>query len=417
MFLYVLRVMEGNLKELIDGKLRSNAWTWPIYMYYSLVLMSNGAFVSYISLYYADISLNNAQIGLLTSAGAIVVILAQPFWGIRSDRAQFKNKIMLFCIFMSASIIWLVPFSATSFILLVLVTLAFNFFQCAVGPVSDTITLELASTGHFKFSRVRTVGSIGYALMAAIAGKIFSIDLRLMFVVYSVLMFTAFFTSFAIPQVKGHQSDKKKVNLFMIFKDKKIVYLYLYIFIIECTMWFFYTFHSVYSKQLGISTQLIGLGVMVGSFSQFPFMIFFDKIYKKIGILNIIVISGFIHVLRWILYATVLDADNILFLWLLHGCTYIVLYLCLAEYVNSSVIKDLKTSGQMMNALILQGLSKIVGSMVGGELSSYIGMRYTFFVMAAVCLLATAGFVAFIKYSSVFKVVNSEPDLIEETIT
>jgi PPP family 3-phenylpropionic acid transporter len=317
---------------------------------------------------------------------------------------------------MSASIIWLVPFSATSFILLMIVTLAFNFFQCAISPVSDTITLELAASGHFKFSRVRTVGSIGYAVMAAIAGKIFSNDLRLMFVVYSVLMFAAFFTGFAVPKVKGHQSGKKKVNLFVIFKDKKIVYLYIYIFIIECTMWYFYTFHSVYSKQLGISTQLIGLGVMVGSFSQFPFMIFFDKIYKKIGILNIIIISGFLHVVRWVLYATVLGAGSILFIWLLHGCTYIVLYLCLAEYVNISVIKDLKTSGQMMNALILQGLSKIVGSMVGGALSTYLGMKNTFFVMAAICLLTTAGFAAFIKYSTVFKTANAEASIAPETI-
>jgi PPP family 3-phenylpropionic acid transporter len=309
---------------------------------------------------------------------------------------------------MSAVTIWFVPFTAASFILLVAVTLAFNFFQCAVGPVSDTITLELASAGHFKFSRVRTVGSIGYAIMAAIAGKIFSNDISLMFAVYSVLMLAAFFTGFAIPKVRGHQSGKKKTNLFVIFKDKKIVCLYIYIFIMECTMWFFYTFHSVYSKELGISTQLIGLGVMIGSFSQFPFMIFFDKIYKKLGIYKILVISGFMHVARWVLYATVLNADSILFIWLLHGCTYIVLYLCLAEYVNNNVIKDLKTSGQMMNALILQGISKIVGSMLGGTMASYITLKYTFLLMAAICLIATSAFAVFIKYSGIFKA-NSAP--------
>ncbi len=374
-----------------------------ISLFYSLVYMGNGAFTSYVGLYYSSINLSNSQIGLVTSISAAVALLMQPIWGSLSDRARYKNNVLLVCLAMAVGSIWLMPLSGNRLILLAATTGIFFTFQTAIKPLSDTITLELADEGNFKFSKIRTVGSLGYAIMAGIAGKIFASGIDRIFLVFSIMTFGALLLAIFIPPVKGHQNKKKRVNPIQIFKDKKLTYIYIYSFIVETTLGFFYAFHAVYSKEVGISTELIGVGIMVGSLSQFPFMIFFDKIYKKFGIVNILLFSGAIHAIRWLLYSTALTSNTIILIWVMHGMCYIVFYMCLAQYVGSNVIKELKASGQMMNAILVSGLSKIVGGSLGGLLADAFGLKYTFFINFLVTTAVVVGFLIVVRTSPLFK--------------
>jgi MFS transporter, PPP family, 3-phenylpropionic acid transporter len=75
----------------------------------------------------------------------------------------------------------------------------------------------------------------------------------------------------------------------------------------------------------------------------------------------------------------------------------IVFYLCLAEYVNKNVIKELKVSGQMTNSLITQGISKVFGGLFGGVLASVISIKYVFAVSAVTNILSVIGFFVLIR--------------------
>ncbi|MFD0682806.1 MULTISPECIES: MFS transporter [unclassified Paenibacillus] len=364
--------------------------------YYALMFMALGAFSSYISLYYNKINLDLFTIGLLTSVGSIIALFIQPLWGLAADRAKSKNGILLLSLLLTAATIWLVPLSGNHLWLLLLSTTLFSVVQCVVNPLSDTIALELANKSRFNFSRVRTAGSVGYAAMSAVAGWILDKNIDYMFPVFSIMMFIAFLFACGIPKVEGHQR-KAKVKLKELFKNKPLLFIYIYTFTIESTMGFFFTFHAVYSQEQGITTSLIGIGIMIGSISQFPFMIFFDRLYRRFGIYKILMFSGLIHILRWLLYAVAVTKFTVILSWVLHGGTFILFYLCLAEYVNRYVQKELKASGQMMNSIMLLGGSRIFGGLAGGAYASWFGMGSGFAVCAVVCVMAMIYFALFVK--------------------
>ncbi len=138
--------------------------------------------------------------------------------------------------------------------------------------------------------------------------------------------------------------------------------------------------------------EIIGLGIALGSFSQFPFMIWFDWIFRRFGMVNILLFSGMIHVVRWLLYATALTQQTVVIMWALHGGTYILFYLCLAHYVNENVMKELKATGLMFNSIILLGAGKIVGAVLGGWYSSQFGFASAFWLCTVVSLAATVAF-------------------------
>jgi PPP family 3-phenylpropionic acid transporter len=365
--------------------------------------MSNTVFGSYIGIYYRSLNFTTSQIGLFAALGSFVAFIAQPFWGIMSDRSTYKNKILYLCLIAATISIWFIPLSNQHMILLFLSLLLFYFFQCAISPISDAMTLELASENHFKFSHIRTLGSLGFAVMAAIAGKIFEKNINYMFPLFSVIMFISFLLALFYPKIEGHQSKGRKVNLLVLFKDKRLVLIYSYAFLISITFGFFDAFQSYYSQDIGISVAVIGLGVSIGSFSQFPFMLSFDYIYKKLGMQNLLVFSGIMHAIRWLIYAFYLTPVTLFIAWALHGCTFIIFYLCMAEYVNSTVVKELKASGQMMNALIISGVSRIIGSSLGGFVSGFIGIQGVFFISALICVVAAIALIIISKATHIFE--------------
>lgn len=170
--------------------------------------------------------------------------------------------------------------------------------------------------------------------------------------------------------------------------------MYGYVFVLSATMGYFHSFHAIYSEQVGIPIELIGLGVMIGSLSQFPFMIFFERIYRKFGITKILIASGAVLVLRWFLYWGCLNEATLLFLWALHGCTYIVIYLSLADYVAHNVPKRLHTRGQMMNNIALSGPSAVLGGSLGGFFSDMFGLDTVFLACALIAFAAVIAFSA-----------------------
>jgi PPP family 3-phenylpropionic acid transporter len=376
-------------------------------IYYALIFMGNGAISSYMGIYYNKIHLDTFTIGLLTSIGLITAYCVQPLWGLAADRSKTKNRILLIAVFFTSASIWLMPFSGDNFWLLLAATALFYVFQCVVNPLSDTITLELAGKSNFNFSMVRTYGSVGFAVMSGVAGWIFDKNIDYMFPVFSAMLLLAFVCACAIPKVEGHQ-QKKKVHLKELFKNKPLTVIYLYTFVIETTIGFFFTFHAVYSAQEGISTSLLGIAVMIGSISQFPFMIYFDRLYARFGVYKILLFSGFIHLIRWLLYAIAINEFTVIASWILHGGTFILFYLCLAEYVNKNVQKELKASGQMMNSMMTMGLSRICGGLLGGAYASVFGIGSGFAVCAGLCAAAMIAFAWYVKRHTASPTVSME---------
>jgi PPP family 3-phenylpropionic acid transporter len=377
-------------------------------MFYAFIYMSTGSFSSYIGVYFTEAGIGNTQIGILTSIGAVVGIVAQPLWGLAGDRSKTKNKILMLCTLLSAITVWLVPWAGTAFLPLLLAMALLSIFQIAINPLSDAITLELSSKGVVRFSTIRTFGSVGYAVISIAAGWLFARHIDTIFLVTSLIMMGCFFLTFGIPQVAGHQSGSKKVKISEIFKNKQLVTLYAYTLVLSTTMGFLWAFQAIYSKEQGISMEVIGIGLAIGSLSQFPFMIFFQRFYNRFGIRRILLFSGVIHTLRWVLYAFALTPFSYVLSWILHGGTYILFYMCLAEYVNKHVVKELRATGQMLNSVIQLSVGKIIGGMLGGLYAARFGFHNAFLLLTIIGVVSTVGFYIVSRVFQVFSEVRGK---------
>jgi len=358
-------------------------------VFYGFQFMGGSVIATYLTLYYSSIHLSTGQIGLVTAIGSVVMLASQPFWGTVGDRAKSKNRILLILTVLCASTIWLLPLAGRNFALLIVANIIFNFFLNASGPMADTIVMELSHRDGFKFSTVRMIGSLGFALMSALSGQVLAASIFLVFPLFSGLRTLAAGAIFAIPKVEGHAHNKPQAARFMeLFKDKKLLVLYAYALMLSITWNFFGSFWPVYAKETGVATGLIGIAMMIGSISQFPFMYVFDLVYKRFGIINLMLVSGLLYALRWLLFGVALGPASIMFLMAMHGMNFMVIYLCLTEYVGHYVPQALQTRGQMANSLTLFGISSVIGNLAGGKLGETFGLGSVFIGSAVLCACA-----------------------------
>lgn len=355
--------------------------------------MGGGVYTGFISLYWADLRLDHGRIGLLGAVGAMAAIVFQPWWGLIVDGSRSKTRMLQLTVFLTAAIVWLLPLAGTDLRFLLAAVMLFTCFNNAVGPLADTVSLELAASGGFPFAPIRMAGSLGFAVMSAAAGLVLGARSFLIFPIFSAARIVAGGLSLGLPDTACRAAGAGKLPPFRdLYRDRNLALMHGYAFVLSCAWAFMLNFHAIRSREVGIPLGLVGLCIGLGSLSQFPFMAWFGAIRRRFSLRTILLASGAMYAVRMLLFGAALHPATVVPIWLLHGFNYILVYLCLAEYVGSTVHPELRARGQMANAIVLGGVSALVGNAVGGEVASSIGLGATFMAFSAVCAAAVAAF-------------------------
>lgn len=363
---------------------------------YGFSYMCNAVYGTFMPVYLRFIGYSKTDIGILLSLAPIIAILGQPLWGILSDRAKVKNTILKILIAGSALSILFYRFSTNFFYLSFIIT-CFTFFQTSINPMSDAITLEYSTKAKWKFGHIRLAGTIGYSLMAAIAGTLLMGSIYKIFSIYFILAVLTFCIVFLLPKVKGHQSEGKKLAIWSLFREKKLLIYMIFALILQITVGFYNTFFSIYYQQLGASSALIGWAAFISGISEIPFLLWAHILLKKIKTHHALLFAGSLASIRWLLLGLTKSPSLVLILQSMHGLIYIVIIVSLATYINESVPKELKASGQALNGIFGMGIARVIGSLFGGYLSDAFGIRRMFiynsiFTLAAVIIFGAIFF-------------------------
>jgi MFS transporter, PPP family, 3-phenylpropionic acid transporter len=361
-------------------------------LFYTFSYMCLSVYGSFLPLYLKSTGFNQTQIGMLTSLAPIVAILVQPMWGTVSDRSKTKNRVLILVIIGSTSSILFYRLS-TSFIYLAFIITVFTFFQTAINPTTDSITLESCQKHRWKFGHIRLAGTIGFCIMAVIAGRLLSESIGRMFVIYFVMGLVTLTCAFLLPKVKGYQSKGKKVFIFSLLKNRTLFMYISLALMIQITLGFFTTFFSIHYQMLGADRGLIGWAFFISGMSEIPFLLYAHKILKKVKTHHALLFAGAAAGLRWFLMAITSSIYLILVFQLLHGLIYIIIMMSMATYINETAPNELKASGQALNAIVGTGISRVIGSFFGGYLSDIFGIQKMFlynsiFVLSAVVIFA-----------------------------
>jgi PPP family 3-phenylpropionic acid transporter len=376
-----------NIKPLTDRK-------YPVSFIalYALTYASNAIYGTFLPVYLNQAGFSGTLVGMLLAIGPFVAVMAQPFWGLAGDRARTKNAVLRAMLAGSAAAALLYPVYRNFYYLLPVVAV-FTFFNASVLPMQDAVALEAIGSTRWRYGAIRMAGTLGYSLMSIAAGLLAGWNIYVIFPLYSAVMLAALLPLRGIPAVSGHQVRGQLAAPWKLLKNGKLVLLTVFTFVLSATLGYCYAFFPIYYTGMGASSFLVGVSMFCSSIAEIPFLLFAERIVRRFGVRGTLAASGVATGLRWLLLFLVTDIYAIPFVNMLHGGSYIVMTYCMVTLIGEEAPAELKASGQTLYALFAQGLSRILGSIVGGMASDAFGVRAVFLYCFAVVMLAVAAFI------------------------
>ena len=368
-------------------------YPWRIAVFLMVYYMTNALFQGYLSLYYVDCCFSSAQIGMIFAFVALVSIASQPFWGLRSDRARSRRRVIEGLALASAALSASFLFSRQYAALLALAG-AFSFFYTSLQPLGDAAVLS--ALGDRPFGPARLAGGMAYAVVSLLYGmsmaKTGSSRLSVILIAaFCLLMIPA---AHWIPDSPGAQSGGgRRMPFGRLIQNRELMRLMLFLLPMQMTMGYFYTFFSpLFLALSGANGAKLGWSYFIAAASEIPYLLLSDRLLERFGAGKLMCASGAFLTARWLILAQTQSAAVAMFSQLLHGGGFIVMSVSMAKHIQKTVPAELKSSGQMLLAMASYGFARAAGNLLGGVLANAFGRQNVFFLSAGICALALAIF-------------------------
>lgn len=361
-------------------------------LYYFVYFTIVAAFTPYLPLYLREHGIQDIQIGTLMAIGPLVMIVAQPFWGIISDYLQNPVKVLRFTLFLGMLAILLFTFSIKLW-WLTCVMAVYTFFQSPYIPLADSIALDYLKTSRAGFGSIRLWGSLGFSVAVLAIGQFFSrAGLDYLFTLTALLFLFSLLATSGLPQGNALPRRKLGREAWKLLSNRSFLVFVTFTCLVQITFNAYNTFFGLYFDSLGGTTSWLGVAWMLSALSEIPFFYFGEVLLSRYGAPAILRFAAIIYCLRWVIYPLLKSPGAVLAVQPLQGLSFGLFYLAAVHYASSLSPRELLTTGQSLFASITFGIGSTLGSFVGGVLVQYLGLNGMFWSLAIIAFTAIGFF-------------------------
>lgn len=381
-----------------------------MFIQYALAFGCVSIVCAFMPLFLQDFGFSETQIGLILSCSYIVSLFAMPFWGYVSDRSKNKNNILKLTQ-SGASIAIFFFIVSKNAVGTVISYVVFSFFYCVGIFLTDAIVMQVLKKDGGDYGKARLGGTIGYAIVGAVAGVVANVNFNIAIMMYiGIAILEILCLTFLVPKVpgkiEGEDSSKKKGAMRALLKNKKILTIAAFSFLIYINLNFYASFYGIFLRSLVNNKGLVAISLSIAALSEIPFFLFAQKIEDKIGLSNMMLGALCVIAVRFAGYFLFPNVYAAMGFQLLHGFGNTVMIYCMVKFMFSLTPPEYKSTGQSLAGLTGQfGLPGVIATQVGGFLVHHTSVRVMFLCCSIFIIAIFAGFLLFGK-----KVLEGEDD-------
>ncbi|MGD9212549.1 MAG: MFS transporter, partial [Desulfobacteraceae bacterium] len=184
-----------------------------------------GAFLPYFTLYCYQIGFSGTQIGNLSAARQVAMIIFPMIWGVLADRFSARRSIFIFCSIASVAVWALLLITADFWWMLVILTI-YGIFYAPLIPFIEAFTMDVLKGREKSYGRMRLWGSIAFISM--VLGLGWGIDQFSIAIILSVILTThilqALF-SLGIPHIDSVNTIPFKTGVQYLFHGRFVIFM------------------------------------------------------------------------------------------------------------------------------------------------------------------------------------------------
>ncbi|ORC16012.1 galactoside permease [Rothia nasimurium] len=351
---------------------------------------------------------SGAQVGTLYSVNSIGTLIIMLFYGTTQDRLGLKRNLAIFASAIMALIgpfmIWVYrPLLETNFMLGVVVgAIVLSFGFLAAAGLLEAISERYSRVYNFEYGQARMWGSIGYALVALIAGFLFTITPNINFWLGSLfgllcLLVQLFWKNAPIPAdataLNTSQSTPGVREMVGLLRIKSLWAIIGFVFL----SWTFYTvfdqqmFPEFYTNLFDTQErgqQVYGVLNSVQVFLEALMMGLVPLIMRRYGVKTTLMMGIGVMLIRILGCAIFTDPVIISLVKMLHAPEVALCILPVFRYFTLHFNPALSATLYMVGFQIASQIGNVILSPVLGSVRDAIGYQPTFYLIAGVVALA-----------------------------
>jgi len=350
------------------------------------------AAVAFTSAHLAQVGFASSTVGVIMALVSVAGIIASPIIGDISDKIGSPRKMFMVCAVISSVFYLVVPMlldvRVAGVSVGVIFILLWSFFSRPMQGLCEGWVVSAADQKRtFTFGSVRYYGSVSYAVVCMIFGRIANHtgSQAFTFPAYGLLCLPILaLCLFARGDDHPVEKRQKATHIGVRAAVKNyylIMFLICHCFIrlpMNCTTTF------VPYKLLEIAGETSALGLLTGirALAEIPLLLFGSKIVKKIGIKNLFVLDIALFGTAQVLFATANSIWQLTLAMFLMGSGYGAHLLGQVNYVYRITPKEAAASAQSL-AVSFAMAAAVIGYLVGGVLVDALGTSGLFWFMFA----------------------------------
>ncbi len=371
-----------------------------------------GLVFAFLSAFYQEIGFSTVQIGLVMALVSVANIAGQPVLGLISDRIGapglvLRNGLVVgiaLAVAMFASPPLLFPVAVLS----VLISIAVQ----TLPPILDGWTMQVRDrVPRLDYGLTRSMGSLGFALTVAVAGPLFdSHGIEWMFPgSAAALAVTAVIVTVvkryhgpvaaasaaadgAAPRAAASpacvpppepQTDARSTTIRRFFSPQMIALLAIS-FVTFTAFRPVQVFLPVLMRHVGGTNQDLGFGLSIMAISEFPFLLGFSLLIRRLRDTRIMLIALVFFLFRIGIHIYAASPTFVVLAQALQGPSFGLFLPASVHLLNRLAPTGTRTVAQTAGAIASFGLGSMSGSAVGGYLADWFGIAGMYAIMSGV---------------------------------
>ena len=355
-----------------------------------------GFFNPYLPLWLKHLGLGLFTISLLTAVQSATRVLAPYAWGALSDRTGERVKLLRLgatVALVTSMGLW-VDGGAWWLALVLAVTFAQT---SAMMSLSEAAMAHLVSSGgRFdarRYGRVRVWGSCGFLVTVFAAGVFFDlVGMRLFPVIATASLAAVVVAVWRLPDIReAVQADGERPAVGPVLRQPQVRWFFTAVFFHVLSHIGIYAFLSLYLDSLGYSKTVIGLLWGVAVVMEITWFMFQGRWMGAMSLSAWLVASAVATAVRMLLTAGAASVLPLLVLaQMLHAVTFAAHHVACTGLLSRHFPGRLRGRGQALFTVVAYGVPGVLGGLLGGALSSRMGLQAIYWAGTGSALVALA---------------------------
>ncbi len=357
--------------------------------YYFVYFGAVGCYVPFVNLYFRQIGLAGAAIGVLSALPPLLMLAAGPLWGALSDRFRIHRYLLPLATIGPILPSLLMARTQQLVSLAGLVSVA-SIFVAAVIPLIDSAVLDLIAGTPHSYGNLRVWGSLGFTAFTWVMGFVLKVrDLRWLFYGYAVFLGLAGLLALGLPARRQTWQLSFRASLRQLLRQPPLALFLVSAFLIGATLQASYSFFPLYLQALGGNPAWVGLAGALGALTETPVVFYSALLFAWLGVRGSLLLSYVMFAVRWSALALFNRPLPVLLTNLMHGATFAPFMVGSIAYVQEHTPPGLHATSQGLLTAVTFGLGAAAGALGGGWLYDLVGPARLFALAAGAALIGT----------------------------